>query len=166
MDIRTFRMAAPAIALLVVIVTTQPLKAASDESVADAFKTFGLIGSWSPDCANDKSFRITFAVSTLGSVTLNQIVPTYQGIAIYSIDSAVRVTDDKIKITFFIVKTISHGQSTEQDGRNDKIQTVYIKTGNKIRVQDSQLVRTGVTRVRNATKSTGEPTEIMEKCLN
>ena len=80
------------------------------ESTAEALRAFGLVGTWSPDCAADGNSifyaRVTFAASTLDAPTMSMVIIDNRSF-LSQIVSAVRVTEDKIKIS---TKSISHTQ--------------------------------------------------------
>ena len=72
----------------------------SAESTAEAVKTFGLIGTWSTDCAEELQSvgeRVVFDSSWLGVVTATRVPPSGRNVS--EVQSAIRVTETKIKIT-------------------------------------------------------------------
>jgi hypothetical protein len=97
--------------LIVAWLTAGPVLAA--ESAADAVKAFGLIGTWSPDCARDPlaacdrttgcGFRLTYLLSPSGQPMTRFVVGTLAGGQTRTVESTIetakRVTDDKLAIT-------------------------------------------------------------------
>src|ERR1700692_595432 len=80
---------------------------ASAETAAEAMRNFGLLGTWSRDCAKDVNHtefpRITYDAPVLAPPTIeltislsNEVKKTY----ISQIKNAVRATEEKIKIIY------------------------------------------------------------------
>src|SRR5580700_3458429 len=80
---------------------------AQAESISEALKEFGLVGAWSVDCSKEVhtngSNRTIYETPTSSTPTLTTALVADDGsFAItykYKIMSAVRITDDKIKIS-------------------------------------------------------------------
>jgi hypothetical protein len=128
-----------ALSALVAFILAPPAFA---ENTADALKTFGLIGTWSRDCAKDPTKdgeRSTYAVPLFGAPTITVIRPHH--LIEHEIRSAVRATEDKIKVVDVITKTTTDGQNQDLlPAQVIPIETVIIKTNNKIRLVDSARI--------------------------
>jgi hypothetical protein len=98
-------------AILFILLVMGTCSHASAESTAQAMQAFGLIGTWSLDCAKDPlkgGVRDTYAVSILGTATASEIGSFHTGSDVPSsyvffkeeteIKQAIRVTEEKIKL--------------------------------------------------------------------
>lgn len=81
------------------------------QSTSSAMKEYGILGTWSPDCASSVmkgADRITFDVPTLGSPTVTD--QTSGGSIIITrvseVHAAERITQDKIRLTRSLRKFI------------------------------------------------------------
>jgi hypothetical protein len=101
-------------------------------------KAFGLVGRWSTDCAGDS--RRIWAMPLMGNSTVIDISYGDNGFAArqtWIVLSAVRVTEEKIKVTTKWVR-LEEKWGDEEWKDNDRFTknstniAVYEKTGNKI----------------------------------
>ena len=87
---------------IIVIMLSSPIRA---ETTAEALRAFGLVGTWSPDCAKETAKggeRSTILVPTLGEPTIESIGHygpdnRFTTISHFLIKSAIRVTEEKLK---------------------------------------------------------------------
>jgi hypothetical protein len=121
------------------------------ESAGDAIRAFGLIGTWSVDCARDVfaacdrttgcGARVTYLVSPSGQPMIRNIVGTLvagQPRTIETtIEQASRITDDKIAITS-IQQTASSVTLNWYRQPGEIWQIVLVKAGDKYRTYLSQ----------------------------
>jgi hypothetical protein len=158
------------------------------ESTAEAMRVFGLVGTWSYDCAHELGTRRIFAIPLFGPPTINQInrFELRTIVDSYTVEAAARVTEDKIKIIYLQI-----GQNEEaQPGHvaNLSGKTTFANTGliaeaiekqrNKIRVMELHVEDKGFPEIyrglyyhRNARNELhrsdlNEETHQMEKCLD
>jgi hypothetical protein len=132
---------------------------AHSESTKDALQEFGLLGTWSDDCSKDLTReagqRETYAAPIIGAPTVVMKTGDSKGVAAETmeISRAVRITDDKIEMTF--------------DGDLMKgARMVYQKVGSKIRLLKTYAVP-GATQVLVKDGMIGNlPTLLLERCLN
>ena len=151
------------------------------ESIAEAVKTFGLIGTWSIDCARDREvIRMTFSSTVFGAVKRTEVGFGANGAVAwtreYDVTSAVRAAEDKIKLT----STAVGSKNAEGDSLPlpDSQVGVYEKIGNnKIRVIDNRVFNGKViyaqsgfycNQVNNESicEDQNRPTIPAERCLN
>src|SRR5438132_9243 len=98
---RMIRMPGRVIAGIVGAVLLLGAPGATAESTAEAMKTFGLIGAWSPDCAADpgRGARLLFSSPAVGTPVMTEQSPGGGGAVPVSIQfeirAATRVTEDK-----------------------------------------------------------------------
>jgi hypothetical protein len=126
-------------------------QAVGDESAGDAIRAFGLVGTWSTDCAktpiatcNTKDGcggRTTFEAPASGPPIIWNVVgtltPGLGRVFETTIDSATRIADDKIKL--MTTQQQSSGVTLawwRQPGERWEI--VLIKAGNKYRTYAAQ----------------------------
>ncbi len=120
-----------AISILLCVITSP----AVSESTADAVKIFGLIGTWSWDCAQKMDAggqRVTFSSGFFGSV--KQTIVGATATAESEVQSAVRITEDKIKLTLGPASQTSSNSKRTFPGREWLIQ----KIGPKFKIIDSR----------------------------
>lgn len=128
------------------------------DSPRDAMEVFGLLGTWSNDCATTPAkggrdvARVTFAAPRFfGEATLTEVFYMNKGVIKLhmKITSAVRVTDEKIKLTVVIIDQTANDEPMNAfDAR--PVEFPISKIGNKLQ-----------TRFFQATTDT-----VLEKCLN
>jgi|SRR5581483_9121475 len=128
--------------------------AARGESASDALKSFGLIGTWSPDCAKDPTkepgMRVTYRVPLVGPPTETVVWHAPNIIAEevkWEVKSAVRITEDKLRVTSIFLE-------------GKQIGPPYMKRVQITQPSDTLIIRTG----KNL--QFGDPANIYEKCLN
>ena len=151
------------------------------DTPAQALQRFGYIGTWSADCAKDDVPRVTLSISTSGKPTWLLIQP-HKLEALWEIDTAEIVAEDKIKITRHLTSSIIKGQETKF-ANMEPIVVVTIKKEHKIRTMDEYRLsnhswataKEGFIYTPDQTQShpftdptinTGKPTPFLEKCLN
>lgn len=114
---------------------------AAADNAGDAIAAFGLIGTWSVDCAKDGLVRDTFAASASGPPTMTSIVRrTGQVVTtVREIRSAVRESDDKIKYVMAVTK-VTHQPEKDEANSIDPTPIEYLvqKFDSKIRVMDER----------------------------
>jgi len=124
------------------------------ESTAHALEAFGLVGTWSTDCAKDDLLRVTYTLSALGSSTVTLVVPNSK--ETFDIDSAVRITDEKLKIIKHASSSISNGKLLTPGPKDKGVSdvSVLLKSGSKYRVLDAYITdgKELVTIVKNGMK--------------
>src|ERR1700730_6433249 len=121
---------------------------AFSESTAEAVNTFGPIGTWSIDCARNREvMRTTFSSTVSGAVKRIEVILGAHGSVAwtreYDVSSAVRATEDKIKLTSIAIssKNAEGGSLPSPDSQVG----VYEKIGtNKIRVIDNRVINSKV----------------------
>jgi hypothetical protein len=166
--------------LIVIVLITcifLPNQAAS-ENVADALQSFGLEGRWSFDCAEQMNPRtnIVFTHTYLFSIeNPSELSIVFQagGLReVWKIDSAVRVTDEKIKLT----RTRSERTFGENSLPSNEPPTevlVFLKKDKKLQIRDRYSVDFSVIYVRDGFiydlqpgNRTDQQIRWLEKCLN
>jgi len=165
-------------AAIIVVLITATCSLARAESTAQALEAFGLVGTWSADCANESLARITYAVSVLSSPTVTAITLEFK--QVFEIDSAVRITEDKLRTTKHYSSYVLNGKPLAARTQ-DKYVSVLLKSGSKYRSLDSYVSdgKYTTTLVKNGSKYAPNPqnirdewhdtrgqSEILEKCLN
>lgn len=164
------------------------------ETPAEAMSAFGLIGTWSPDCATEEDGieRTTYSAAMLSSPTV--LVSVRQkccGVTKLEarIISAVRVTDEKIRLTAVKTKRIDEGGGelnvkpmTWQPKPHEET-VLYERSGKRIRMMDAKVETDGKKKqlAKDGRKLIYAPNESihgffwsgphldtvsMEKCLN
>jgi hypothetical protein len=140
----------------------------SAESAAEALKTFGLVGTWSPNCAkpmDPMGYRLTYNAPVFGPP--HEVLNTWDGNQKKQIEaskeeivSAIRVTAKKLKLTIRTKKDELWDAIILQI-ENDKIvmTDVYQVDGRKIRIKDGRYYI-------GAGMSSGIESDTLEKCLN
>jgi hypothetical protein len=132
---------------------------AAAETSAAAMRAFGLIGTWSVDCATDMTQpcvdidrcfpRLTFTVPLRGNPVREVLSPTAEAGKVFrgaaEIESAALIADDKIRITTTdSVRPV--GPDTPTSRTSDETwETVYRKSGDTLRVWSAQ--RTDGTKI-------------------
>jgi len=127
---------------------------AAAESTAGAMQAFGLVGIWSTDCSIDMAQRCTnvtncmprviFAVPLFGAPTREFVYPPFPPglgqpkFTTTSIDSAIRITEDKLKIVYHVTTSITGLASYVLPVNGELWETVYEKAGNKIHIWSSR----------------------------
>ena len=105
------------------------------ESSSEALKAFGLVGAWSEDCTKSGS-RATFATPFFNVPTLTISVSDGSLLIImqFEIKYAVRVTEEKIKISAVLHKFTKDGQEiiTPPESREPG-ESVWERVGKKIK---------------------------------
>lgn len=135
----------------------------SADSTVEAITTFGLLGTWSPDCTSQYFNRVTFSLASDNSINESTYSQKNSATTTLPIISAVRATENKIQI-------ILGGKPLNREG-------VIEKVGNKIRVLSDRpvgdqlfgvFVSQGHTFLKSGDTTTdlGMDTREMEKCLN
>jgi hypothetical protein len=139
-------------------------------SPGDTLRTFGLVGTWSDDCAQ-KSSSATYDASETGAATLTSVVPIprtdTQLVLTFQIDEATLMPDNKIK---FVAKirnvTRSDGNLPPTLGRSP-LRIILEKDGARTRVIDDRAVDGTHVNVENGIqRATGIPVPFREKCQN
>ena len=138
------------------------------ESASAALEKFGLVGTWSDDCARDPAKdggRLRFTVPLIGAPRMED--PRTDDSA--EITSAVRVTEDKIKIQFVLPAKLKAPAPGEE---------VFKKEGNRLRIWDRKNPLPGYENsgIRNGRwfgsavgvprGQTGGEASLLERCLN
>jgi hypothetical protein len=175
----------PAAMVMVALMTPG---SATAESTAEAIRAFGLVGTWSWDCARSDRDRMTFATPLFGASTITSGKKGHQD-EVIEISEAVRVTDDKIKLTFLVKKIVGNPDPDPWLDANpgESWELVFAKYGNKIKwilqaQKDGPKIRVldgfyavpdvpdgqGTREARKplAWKKGKDSTELYEKCLN
>jgi hypothetical protein len=166
-----------AAALLLIFSAAPLVPSAAAESTGDAMSAFGLIGTWSADCAKGPLsgvVRLTYSLPLIGSPKIIATVG-FPAVGVttseFEIRSAVRVTEEKIKYTSVRVSSSNANTklTTEIDDRPRE--TVLMKNGGKIRVSDSRtadgseiFVQDGLWKEQ--VQGRAPATSLLEKCLN
>ena len=151
------------------------------ESASDAMRDFGLIGTWSPDCAVDPAgpvpvLRVTYSIlSGLPAFSNFTKAGKVSAASEGEIRSAVRVTEDKLRITTVITKTTLTDNTVKMVVDAPIIDSVFVKMGSKIELLDRRSVDGKVLLVQNGELivrskdgvETGRIKQLpLEKCLN
>ena len=105
------------------------------ESTVNALDAFGLIGTWSEDCAKN-GLRGTFVAPLLGvpTWTLSGYDGTYSVLMQFEIKTATRITEDKIKFVMVPVKFIKNGETVALTPQmREPGESIWLKIGNKIK---------------------------------
>ncbi len=175
--------------LVAATITAMLFGQASAESTGDALKTFGLIGTWSPDCAKDPKdplpdsmlttypTRYTYSMSlfSVPRVTRVQRVPGNVVITFASeIRSAERVTESKIKYIAIPIRLEQSDAPPQFLKNQSSTEFILEKSGSIICIMDARtsdgkiLIENGESIVPN--RSGGPPIrvprQLFEKCLN
>jgi hypothetical protein len=151
------------------------------QSAAEAVKSFGLIGTWSEDCARDREvIRMTFSLTLSGAARRTEVAvlgpnTSQRVFTDYEITSAIRVAEDRIKLTSmaFSRRDTHLGPLPLPDSQEG----VYEKSGNTIRVIDNRALNSKVTYAKSGfycdqskgtsiCGSTARPTTPVERCAN
>jgi hypothetical protein len=132
-------------AVVILVMLALPLPSYA-ESPADALKVFGLIGTWSTDCAKDLSevgaIRRIYEspIFAMPSTTVIQNWGNFTTTRQFAIISATQVTEEKIKIIANWVsgkKVVPGGRSEDESIPSGiHIVRVVLKVANKIRDVD------------------------------
>jgi len=105
---------------------------ASAESTSGAMQAFGLVGTWSEDCAAQGAARLAHAYPVFGNPTITITANNSKdgsGTLEVEIKSASKVTDEKLKlITVFTAK-----DGVRNPNPSETSATVYEKIGTKMR---------------------------------
>jgi len=171
---------------------------AAAETAAGAMETFGLVGTWSIDCSVDvmkpcatvtRCFaRLVFATPLVGAPTHEIIGPTYpNGLSLKSItkiESAIQVTDDKIKITESGTIDPKAPGASRLPIIGEQWDYVFVRVGGHLRLWSAQRIDGMKIRALNGYyyvpesnwrpedgsvkgwQPTTQETEDFEKCLN
>jgi hypothetical protein len=147
--------------------------AAHAESTAEVLRAFGLIGTWSVDCAKDIRHefgaRITYTESPAGPPIIRTVSNSFLGITTHDeqILSAERVGDEKIKLKIWSLET---GQ-VEKGGRTASYHvapgegTVILeKVGSKLRPFERSTIDGKVVSWKDGKMSDGSPIRLQERC--
>jgi hypothetical protein len=141
---------------------------ASAESAVEALKTFGLIGTWSPNCAkptDPMGYRLTYSAPIF--VPPSEILNAWDDnqkkqieVSKEQIVSAIRVTAKSLKLTIRTKKDETWDAIILQID-NDKIvmTDVYQADGRKIKIKDGHYYI-------GAGMPSGVESDTLEKCLN
>jgi hypothetical protein len=137
------------------------------ESAKEAMQTFGMIGTWSLNCATS-SFRVVYGFPMSGPPTLTMFL-NGQETAISEVQDAVTATEAKIKITY-LIKSAPQGTPSWGPLTGEIWEAVYEKIGNKFRPLSVTEREGAKATVRDGfyyvNQKTGGPTLPFEKCLN
>lgn len=167
--------------------------AAVAESTAEAMRVFGLVGTWSFDCANPNSQRTTYAVPIFGNPTVTTTIPEVEfhnpdrkGTIKSKMEviSAIRATEDKLKIRSTKIRDTIDGvsQDLECPTCGKEFEVIIVHVGSKKRTVQSRL-RTNDGEWRTLVsdgwiyrqegssrpfvmRQTDKSMELSEKCLN
>jgi hypothetical protein len=149
---------------------------ALSDDAGSAMKDFGLVGTWSFDCAKDPvkdayATRDTYSVPRLfGKPTMVMTFVQKSGdltVRTYEIESATRITEEKIRIEVTLIKT-EHSISQANDSApssGGSVQFLLQKVGSRLmllesRAGDQVLVENGISNVNH------RPMQPEERCLN
>jgi hypothetical protein len=167
-----------AIAGLLILLLPMPSRS---ESTSGAMSAFGIVGSWSPDCAG--SVRLTYSTPFFGTPTITIERDGKQQL-VAEVQEAVRVSEEKLKFTVRVEKratsdvTPMQFKALPQPGEVWEI--VYVKVGNKFRTYSSKerdgdkvLVKNGVQYIAKddahggfSMENSGKLTPLNERCLS
>jgi hypothetical protein len=160
-------------ALVVGIALCAMAGAARAESTAEAMKTFGLVGTWSLDCAG--GFRIAYSIPSIGQPTITGRIRNYETDG--EIIEATRLTAEKLRVISVVKK--APAVSVQQTG--ETWEAIYLKQGSKFRALLSrQMNGTKISAMdgivykaekKNSVPTgrwlpTGQETGLFEKCSN
>jgi hypothetical protein len=109
------------------------------ESTVKALDAFGLIGTWSEDCAKN-GVRGTFAAPLLGAptFTFSGSDGTYSMLMQFEIKTVTRITEEKIKIVMVLNKVIKNGETVSLTPQlREPGETIWVKIGNKVKTTDT-----------------------------
>jgi hypothetical protein len=118
--------------------------AAHAESTSEALKAFGLIGTWSQDCAGeDRSVeRVTYEVPFFGSPTI-AVATKLPGMGIHrkegNIVSATRITVDKFRLTIDASKTTREDKTWNLKGKSRET-ALFLRIGDKIKILNLESI--------------------------
>lgn len=152
------------------------LHASRAESTREALAQFGLIGTWSTDCAKDLDvdggYRATYSAPFAGPAMLHSVTKTPLGSTLTieaKIESAVRATETKIKMVELPLYIRATRESQPVEARADyRVLSVVIeRIGPEIRTIDTRTIDGAVVNAENGIiKLNGLPNPLLEKCLN
>ncbi len=153
--------------LLAAIVITNLLSGSSAiaESTKEAMSAFGMLGTWSLDCARPS--RVVYATPLFGAPTITSVANGKEG-GLSEVQEAFRVTAEKIKLQLIIRKAPGALDWMPQPG--EIWEAVYEKSGNKfrplsVRQKDGPKI-TAQDGFYYVPKNSGMLTLPFEKCLN
>jgi hypothetical protein len=159
--------------------STVSLRAATP---VETIREFGLIGTWSSDCAVPTgtlgASRLTFEPSENGLATSTSTFsipipqPNSQGtrsypeaISVFQIDTAAVLSDTKVKLTGKVAKlSRSDGQASPPPDAAPREMTVE-KANGQIRVVDNRTADgTAIAVEDGVVRATGKPTPFLSRC--
>jgi hypothetical protein len=131
-------------------------------------ESFGLIGTWSYDCAGKG--RATFTAPSFGAPMGTSINGDDSTKTLVEIKSATKLTDDKLKIVTLTIKVPEADKKNEITRQEGEVwQAVYERLGKKMRVLDIEREDAKKVVVKNGflyqTKVGKEPTKTMNFAL-
>lgn len=179
----------PRVPLLVtVLVTLTASPALSENPLIDAVNGFGLVGTWSTNCAIEPARgnveQHIFSISSQNTVQLTKVVSVYAGYriitSILDVQAATRVDTDKIKMTMTMRSIASSQPQDVPSAINPKpVDQVIQKLGPTIRLLDSRdadgqrvFVENGLTCGLTSTGggqapcNMPKPTAVLLRCSN
>jgi len=179
---------APCLFALVGLCFTQ--SSATAGSVSDALASFGLIGNWSPNCAQDPNdpnsreeggklpVRWTYSLEGWSSGMLTKKMRTSIGLNVsrQELQQAQKITADKIKYTTLVV-SFQSGNGLEQKSRhasttsvvqmaNDKITVVSEVTGDGFIYVENGMLIIRMPKDGQLVETNRTPFGMFERCLN
>jgi Ca2+-binding EF-hand superfamily protein len=143
-------------------------------SPGEALRSFGLVGTWSADCAVPLgtlgASRITYEVQDDGRATFTSTFTTPipgrpQSSVVYQIDDASILSDKQIKLVAKIVARSCPGCQTAPLRDASQQQIIVEKVDSQIHIVDSRsLVGTSVGIEAGVMRATGKPAPLESKC--
>lgn len=159
------------------------------DTTKDALKAFGIVGTWSPNCAIDPSkscertgtcnYRIIYSVPFFGSPNRTSVIATLNDnkpiTTKEDIGTAEQITTDKLRYTYVLQNAFANGVDwTPQKG--EAWEVVLQKVGPKLRVVENRRIDGEKLVVMNGFvythvnrtppwQNTGVSTPPLEKCL-
>jgi hypothetical protein len=149
------------------------------DTTGGAMKSFGLVGAWSTDCAGD--FRAVYDIPWFGQPTL-KITFRDKEQAVYEIQSATQITDEKIKLSWLVTMRFGGSKPNLVAAAGEKYEAIYQKVGSKYNALMTKqmdgakifaldgFLYEPVTEDRGETvvgwKRSAKQTPLFEKCLN
>jgi|tagenome__1003787_1003787.scaffolds.fasta_scaffold20140427_1 hypothetical protein len=160
---------------LLLIVLSVGCTPAAAETAKEALKNFGLVGTWSTDCGRDKDkggyYRLFVAAPMFGAIEYQSIFRRNDGKTVklvFDVESAVRITNDKIQITHKLREPKIDDEVGPLEGpASQKRRLTIEKLGTKIRPLDNRSLESDDVTIEDGRfKKTGAETVYQERCLN
>jgi hypothetical protein len=147
---------------------------ASAETIRGTLNDFGLTGAWSWDCGKDlekeAANRILYAAPLVGGATLtsiNRFANNHITFSKFEIESAVRVTDEKLRLAISPTEVKVDGVDKPREGiLGSRFLVTIEKVGSKIRTLDYRSPDGKFVTVEDGRLQNGTSTPLTEKCLN